>query len=214
MSAKISYREEIDCKKGAFAVKLIGHVEYVQIQKEPLKSWVGSERIYDPSPIVRVQQLLIDNDGIVGVDESGQSLIDVHNRRHPRSRNSNGINALSIGFTSHYAAMRKRFGSGITDGCAGENIIVAVSEIVKPSELGSRLVLYNVASDRRFELEAVQIAAPCAEFSRFAAGYELDSFELKAVLQFLDNGMRGYYARVSASVSGCTVEAGDLLYRL
>src|SRR2546426_4214324 len=45
-------------------------------------------------------------------------------RSHPNTKNEDGAHGVSIGFTTHYALMRERFGDRLTPGCAGENVLV------------------------------------------------------------------------------------------
>src|SRR6266436_1593834 len=44
---------------------------------------------------------------------------------HPVTKNEDGLHGISLGFTSHYEAMREHFGDRVAIGCAGENIIAA-----------------------------------------------------------------------------------------
>ncbi|MDQ7035993.1 MAG: hypothetical protein Q9P01_14505 [Anaerolineae bacterium] len=101
----------------------IGTIQFVQIQRESLKEGVEPNRRYNPEPLLTVEKIRLMPDGIIGITGSGEKIIDVHHVKHQGSRNR-GDNNISIGFLQNYDAMRKRFGDHLTDGIAGENIIV------------------------------------------------------------------------------------------
>ena len=54
-------------------------------------------------------------------------------------------------------------------------------------------------------------AAPCVEFSRFVhlSAEPLTSDQLRTTLQFLDGGMRGFYARLADGQPEAEIRAGD-----
>ncbi|MGH2668311.1 MAG: MOSC domain-containing protein, partial [bacterium] len=146
-------------------------------------------------------------------------IVDVHHRAHPATKNEDGMHGVSVGFTSHYAAMRERFGKRITVGCAGENIIADTGRLVALEELqdgdgggggGGGGVLTVVGRDgtEKVRLRVLQVAHPCRPFTGFALGSRVDAEVLKSHLQFLDGGMRGFYC--VAEGTG-VVEVGDLL---
>src|SRR5689334_12296823 len=102
----------------------IGKITRVQVQKMPLKDGEGATRMYQPvQKLLEVARLVLTQDGIIGIDASGQEYIDAHNARHPQTRNT-GSNGISLGFSHNYAAMRERFGDHLQEGIAGENILV------------------------------------------------------------------------------------------
>ncbi|HEY3079018.1 MAG TPA: hypothetical protein VGM69_03850 [Chloroflexota bacterium] len=191
---------------------LIGQVVRLQVQTGSLKVGERPNRRYDPSPITSVARLTIDDGGVTGWNKRGDRLDDVHHRDHVASKN-NGRNPVSLGFTSHYAAMRRRFGDHLADGVAGENVLVA-----SPTELldgEGDFLIEGRYQGRRVRLTRVLVAAPCVEFSRFALGRptaeDAEGPLVKSALQFLQRGMRGYYATPEAAGA---VELGDLVYRL
>ncbi len=191
----------------------IGTVKFVQIQREPLKLIqnpdIGyDDRIYRTEPIQQIEQLKLTEHGIIGIDKKEKELIDVHNENHPQSRYRGG-NKISFGFIQQYERMRYRFDEHIKDGYAGENIII-----------DAEIDILNLKTNRRFffkhdetliELKNVIPAPPCRPFSIFCAKEEVHGKNLKAALQFLDNGTRGYYAELVANESLCFVQAGDEL---
>ncbi|MGH7673612.1 MAG: hypothetical protein ACREMC_12000, partial [Gemmatimonadales bacterium] len=106
-------------------MRTIGTVTRLQIQRSSLKTGEKPDRVYDPAPLLAVPHLLVTPDGVLGAGEGGAWIVDVHHRAHPLTKNEDGLHGVSVGFTSHYAAIRDRFGDRIVIGCAGENIIVA-----------------------------------------------------------------------------------------
>ena len=188
----------------------IGRIKLVQVQRSSLKAGERPYRYYDPTPLLVVDGLLLSPGGAVGLAAGGERVIDVHNADHPASKNHSGVNGISIGFTSHYLAMRERFGPHLTDGCAGENILVETDRAFALSDLGERLAI-ETANGAIVCLASLLVAAPCVEFSQFAAGQgeRLPAEALKATLQFLDEGMRGFYAGLAGDPADVVVRAGD-----
>ena len=60
------------------------------------------------------------------------------------------------------------------------------------------------------------VATPCIEFSQFAINAQMPpSNELiKETLQFLNDGMRGFYATLPEMEELTVVQAGDILFAL
>jgi hypothetical protein len=174
----------------------IGRIKRLQVQPTSLKVGQKPYRYYDPSPLLIVDHLLVSTKGAIGIMAEGIQVIDVHHVDHPLSHNVDGINGLSIGFTSHYEAMRSKFGQHMVDGCAGENILIEVDREYTLAELRNGLAIQSPDTGQVVHLTDIVIAAPCVEFSHFAAnsGTPLPNSELRATLQFLDEGMRGFYA--------------------
>jgi len=186
----------------------------VQIQRASLKAGQRPHSYYDPAPLLAVPRLRLGPGGVAGLASDGQELIDVHNAAHPDTKNQRGLNGISLNFTSHYQAMRAQFGAHLTDGCAGENILIAADRVYALGELGAELLIYR--GDRCVaRLTELLVAAPCVEFSRFAnfVAEPLTSDALKSTLQFLDGGMRGFYARLADDVGTSLVQAGDRVLR-
>jgi hypothetical protein len=192
----------------------IGTIKLIQVQPTSLKIGQKPHRYYDPSPLVIVDHLLVSAKGAVGVMADGSQVIDLHHVDHPVSYNVDGVNGLSIGFTSHYEAMRSRFGQHLVDGCAGENILVEVTRALTLADLGNSLAIQSTASGQLVHLANLMVAAPCVEFSQFAAnhGMPLSNAELKETLQFLDDGMRGFYATLSNTEDQVAVRVGDKVF--
>jgi hypothetical protein len=173
----------------------IGTVVRLQVQESSLKVGVKPRR-YDPAPLRSVPAIGLSAAGVVGLAENGESIVDVHHREHPSSKNRGGENGISLGFTGHYREMRQRFGQHLRDGIAGENILIEVDRQFQVEDLANGVVVEG-ADERPLELRPVIVAAPCVEFSRYALkfpdGARPDATVTEA-LRFLDAGMRGFYA--------------------
>jgi hypothetical protein len=179
----------------------IGRIVRLQVQTAHLKRDTQPHRWYDPAPITDVASLLLDGGGVTGIASDGTSHLDVHHRDHPISRNR-GDNGVSIGFTGHYDAMRERFGAHLSDGIAGENILVASEAIHTEETLGGTLFIQTASGIIR--LEQVIDAPPCVEFTRFCMQWPPDRRPDRTItegLQFLDRGMRGFYAALAPNDS-------------
>ena len=176
----------------------IGRIVRLQVQRSSLKVVEGDEKLYDPSPIESVPALLVQPEGVVGLPEQ---IVDVHNATHPQSKNREA-NPISVGFTGHYALMRRRFGPHVTDGIAGENILVEVDERIRLDDLGGGLA---VGGD--VVLGEPIVAEPCEPFTRWAMRGVPG---VKEGLQFLREGMRGFYFRYAGEPA--EIRVGDLIY--
>jgi hypothetical protein len=198
-------------------MRLLGEIVRLQVQVVSLKVGEPNRRRYDPAGIREVSQLLLSENGVEGINETGAILSDVHNLTHPLSKNRRGTNGISIGFTSHYAAMRDRFGVHLVDGISGENLLVRVDEserIFAEDEFAGGLVVQGSHGDP-VRVTNVFVAAPCAEFSRFALRFPDEARPDRTVteaVQFLDAGMRGFYAAYKGDPA--RVSLGDSVYLL
>lgn len=195
----------------------IGRIARLQIQrktlKDPLAPQPGGgrspERYYDPAPILSGEMLWV-ADSVVAVPRGEEVIMDVHAAAHPHSRNRGNGNMLSIGFISHYDAMRDRFGDHLTDGVAGENILVETDERFTVDDVRQGLAVVTTESGI-LEFGEVTVAAPCVEFSRFCLGDRYaDPKVTSDALRFLDEGMRGFYAYVAGGLPAM-LKTGDML---
>lgn len=194
-------------------MELIGRIVRLQVQESSLKVGERLRRWYDPAPIRAVPTLMLDENGVVGRTDMDAMILDVHNVTHPATKNRTGSNGISVGFTSHYGAMRARFGEHLTDGIAGENILVATERLFTEPDfaVGIRIETDDGAT---IDLEQVIIAEPCVEFSRFALCYPHDAPTDRAVtdaLNFLREGVRGFYATYHGPPTRITVGASVYL---
>lgn len=184
----------------------LGRIVRLQVQRGSLKTGEKPNRVYDPGPLLSVDRLAVGPDGVLGWGPAGAWVVDVHHRSHPHTKNEDGEHGVSLGFTSHYAQMRDRFGDRITLGCAGENIIVDVQRRVPFEELEQGVALLSRDGRELARLEVLQVAHPCRPFSGWALGGMVESAVLKETLQFLEGGTRGYYCR---GVGSGIVSLGD-----
>ncbi len=192
----------------------IGRIKLVQIQRSPLKVGGSRNAYYDPSPLLVVDTLHLTSKGAIGVTARGDHIIDIHHVDHSSSRNRRGANGLSVGFSSHYAAMRARFGHHLIDGCAGENILVETDSPFRLSDLEGGLAIQNPDTGQFLYLTQLKVAAPCVEFTQYAAnhGMALPAEQLRAALQFLHDGRRGFYARLAKDQDSGSVRANDRVF--
>lgn len=189
----------------------IGPIVRLQIQRSTLKTGEKPHRRYDPDPILAVERLAVTPDGMLGLAAGGGWVVDMHHRAHPATKNEDGLHGASVGFTGHYAAMRGRFGSRIVDGCAGENLIVRADGILRIGDVERGLAVLGRDGGEKVRFRVLQPAHPCRPFSGWAMGGIEEAAVLKETLQFLDDGMRGYY--LLAEGSG-VVEPGDVVAAL
>jgi hypothetical protein len=190
----------------------LGRIVRLQLQRSKLKLGEKPNRVYDPAPLLAVDELTLTSGGALARLPAGATLLDVHHAAHPATRNNGGHNDLSVGFTSHYAAMRAEYGQHLADGCAGENLLVEVSETVSLERVAGGLVIQPAAGGEPLRLNNVRVDLPCVEFSRYASR-TTEAEAIKRALQFLDHGRRGYYCTYEAS-QPAVVAVGDEVFTL
>ena len=191
-------------------MRLIGTVVRLQVQRAPLKVGMKPWRQYDPSRIVPVSSLALSTQGVIGTTVDGEQVVDVHHADHPTSHNSQLLNGISIGFTSHYRAMADRFGAHLSTGVAGENVIVDAGERITQDHLLDR-ICFQTAAGNVIRLQDVLAAEPCVEFSRFALHDDAAQGQaMNEALRFLRDGMRGFYVTYVGETA--ELRLGDGLY--
>ncbi len=186
----------------------LGKIVRLQIQRSTLKVGEKPNRRYDPSALLAVAELTLTPDGALVQLAEGSRLLDVHHVGHPETRNNEGINDLSVGFTPHYTAMRERFGDHVADGCAGENILVETHGQIELPALEGGIVIRSAKGTVPIWLKNFRVAAPCRPFSGYVLNRMVDEAMLKATLQFLDNGLRGFYCMLPDE-KPVTIAVGD-----
>jgi hypothetical protein len=194
----------------------LGRVKLVQVQPNGLIIETPSGYYYDASRRVEVDRLIISPKGIEATTPEGTHVLDIHHMDHPEKAYDND-DLVSIGFTSHYAAMRKRFGEHMIDGVAGENIIIEFDDEVWVETLGDQIAFENSVTGQQTLLDVVSFAAPCDEFSHFAAQSQderLPAAVLKSTLQFLNNGRRGFLLVLSEGQETAEIKPGDRVFRV
>jgi hypothetical protein len=194
--------------------ELLGPIVALQVQVESLKRGTRPASWYDPAPITQVPAIRLDSGGVTGVDgETGADVGDVHHRDHAQSK-FRGENGISFGFTHHYAAMRDAYGETLHDGIAGENILIANERTITLEMVRHGIVVFTAEGE--VALDAVEVAAPCVEFSKFCLGYAPDDradARVSETLKFLHQGTRGFLATVRPEHETATIRVGDLVYR-
>jgi hypothetical protein len=190
----------------------LGPIVLLQVQLRPLKVGEKPNRIYDPQALRTVPALTLTVEGVEH-RAGGTTVFDVHHRQHPDSRlTETGENAISIGFTAHYAQIRQRFGHPAPLGCGGENILVDHDHRVSPGQVMRGLVIRR-SDGQLVPLVGARVAAPCRPFAGYLFGRLVSKEDLKAGVAYLDQGMRGYYSRLEQA-NPATVEVGDYVYAL
>jgi len=187
-------------------MRTIGTIARLQIQRGSLKTGEKPTRRYDPAPLLSVPKLNVTPEGALGAIEDDAWVVDVHHRAHPHTKNEDGLHGISLGFTSHYDAMREHFGARVIVGCAGENIIAETDGRFTYEDLAEGVAILAPDGKELVQLRVLQVAHPCRPFTGWALGKQVEPEELKKHLQFLDNGMRGIYC-VGEGVG--TVNLGD-----
>lgn len=197
----------------------------VQVQLDHMKPGLPPHRRYRPDILRQVAALRVTADGAVGVDADGTEHLDVHNALHPRTRDAKRRNGISVMTTGDYAALRARYGPHVTDGIAGESVLVdyapglagrdmpdELAMIVRDSAFGAAEggVMPGRADAATLALIGVHIAKPCVEFSRFCLGrddFDVDD-DVTRTLADLDGGARGYKM---AAAAPAVIRPGDVL---
>ena len=195
-------------------IQELGRVKLVQVQPSGLIIETPTGDFYDVTRRVEVEKLMITPQGIEAALETGEHVLDIHHIQHPDKAYDND-DLVSIGFTSHYRAMRERYGEHMVDGAAGENIIIECDREIWSEDLGKQIVFENSGTGQRTILDFVKFAAPCEEFSHFVAKSQhqrLPANELKATLQFLNNGRRGFLLILSPGQEDAVVQVGDKVF--
>ena len=169
---------------------------------------------YDVTRRVEVDRLIINSLGIEAITPNGEHVLDIHHINHP-DKAYDDDDLVSFGFTSHYEAMRERFGENMVDGSAGENIIIEYEDEVWLDGMGGQIAIESANTGHRTLLDVLSFAPPCEEFSHFVAQSQherLPAAELKSILQFLNNGRRGFLLILSEGQEEATVKPGDRVF--
>lgn len=186
----------------------IGRLVLLQVQRTTLKTGVKPNRTYDPAPLLHVPRAAVSPDGVLGWGDREAWVVDIHHRAHPNTKNDDGVHGVSVGFTSHYRAMQGRFGGQVELGCAGENLIAETDAMITGEDIARGLVVTGPDGAEKVQLTVLKAAEPCRPFTAWAQGKQVESAVLKENLQFLQDGMRGFYLQAEGSA---VVEVGDLL---
>lgn len=189
-------------------MRVLGPIVRLQIQRSSLKTGEKKQKRYDPAPLLALERLWMGPDGAIA-RVNGTEILDVHHRTHPGGKNADGLHSISVGVTSHYREMQARYGDHMVLGCAGENIIVELDRRLTFDQTQAGLVILTGDGQERLRLRVLKATEPCKPFSGFAHRHQVVEPEvLKATLQFLDGGTRGFYVTPESEAE---VRVGDLL---
>ena len=194
-------------------MRRLGNIVRLQVQLDSIKSGKKPNERYTPEPnLTSVPVLRLNSDGVHGVSATGELLADVHNRTHPHSK-FRGDNGVSVLFTGHYESMRNRFGDHLTDGIAGETILVEHDGTVTIDDISAGIVIRG--GNREITIGPWEVAHPCAPFSKyclqFPEGAKPDK-RITETLQFLENGTRGFVAVYPDDWPEAEIHLGDEVY--
>lgn len=193
-------------------MQLIGKITHLQIQRSSLKVGEKPNRIYTPEPLLAVEALTLTATGAEAHLPGGEVWLDVHNARHPETKNNENENSLSVGFTHHYELIRRQFGEQVPFASGGENIIVETARRVELNEVAGGVQIQR-ADGSFIRLTNVMVAEPCKPFAGYLLGRMVDGNTLKASVQFLQNGMRGYYMAL-AQTEPAAINVGDAVWTI
>ena len=188
----------------------LGRVVRLQIQRSKLKLGEKPNRVYNPAALLPVDELTLTPEGALVRLADGSMVVDVHHPAHPDTRNLERTNDLSVGFTPHYAAMRERYGEHLVDGCAGENILIETAGRLLQADIAGGLVIQPADGGQPVRLRVVRHAPPCREFSGYAARSS-EPAVIKDTLQFLDDGLRGFYCAFD-NEAPASIRLGDRVF--
>ena len=183
----------------------IGEIALLQIHRDLL---VPGDR-FDPVPLLEVEVMSVDAAGVLGWAGDAWA-VDVHHRSWP---GRGGRRPVSVGFTSHYDKMRRRF-RDIPLGVAGENIVVTAGEPVGLEDLGD--IAIRGEDGREVVLTKPMVARPCRQFTSFLLElpYKAEAENIADELEFLDGGTRGFIFSVDHLSEPVAIRRGDGVYRV
>lgn len=163
----------------------VGEVVKLQIQRDRLRR----NHIYDTHNLAEVSAMRLTPDGPIGFDGSSW-VVDRHHRAHPSAVPYNPARALSIGFTSHYEYIWRRF-TPVPLGAAGENLIVDTDRFVSLSDLIGGIRIEN--SQASASISTAAVAEPCVAFTRMVTGrHDALAAEIVEERNQLRRGVRGF----------------------
>lgn len=195
------------CQRGS----VVGDVVLLQVQESSVKIDVDGVSTYTTIPLRTSSTLQVGPDGCAAIIE-GASVVDVHHRAHPNTKNRGSENGLSVGFSYHYALIAATVRREIPFGCAGENVIVASRHRIVLGDLAGGVGFLDSQERLTGIVFSPTVITPCRTFSRYLLASDVPApAVLKRTLQALDKGTRGYFGSPSRVFS---VHTGDRLIAL
>jgi len=193
--------------------ELLGPVVLTQIHTDRMVN--GG--VYESQRIVEVDELWLNDDGVVGVADS-VALMHAHHRQHPnKSRAENRKKflpgrLLSIGFTSHHQLICDRFRT-VPLGSAAEDVIVECDRRISVDDLANGVQFRS--RDGYVDLAGGEVAKPCVPFTKFLLDDAAAADDVVADHRaFLDHGMRGFIFGLSFPGSAARIAKGAELWRV
>lgn len=193
-------------------MRLLGTIQHLQIQRDHMKTGETPNRVYKTDALMIVDALKITSHGVFGMMMDGGEIIDVHHLDHPNTRNRDNDNGVSFNFTAHYDTMRGKYGDHINIGDAGENILIALNHVQTINDLDETLIIENPDNETKVTLHNLMVAPPCVEFSYYVANERITGERAKQTLQFVNDGIRGYYATLADKHENPIIYTGDRVY--
>ena len=172
----------------------------LQVQTDPVKVGRAPLRRYEPAAIESVPRIEVSPSGVVGLAERLGSVLDVHHVDHPHTRDLRGKAGVTVMGTGDYARLRADYGEHLTEGVAGETILVEAPDGLARRPMPSQITV--VTAGGPIALSQVRVADPCVEFSRYCLGLEPSAIvgdDVRRALVDLDDGARGYRAVAGGS---------------
>ena len=189
---------------------LIGSIERLQIQRERLIIGTRPDQVYRTDALIAVDSMVLSPDGPLAKVDGGW-VVAVHHAAHPANPMPDLDRMLSVGFTSHYAAMAAHFGTAPI-GVAGENIIVKADRMITLDEIAGGIVIERPGG-AHIELKGAAVAEPCVPFTRYMLNDpEADLDIVKPNRDFLRKGMRGFVMGTAGLSESVEVSLGDKVY--
>lgn len=172
----------------------------LQVQTDPVKIGRTPLRRYEPAAIESVPRIEVGPSGVVGLAERLGSVLDVHHVDHPRTRDPRGNAGVTVMGTGDYARLRADYGEHLTEGVAGETILVDAPDGLGRQPMPPQITVLTAGGP--IVLTQVRVADPCVEFSRFCLELEPSAVvgeDVRRALVDLDDGARGYRAVADGS---------------
>jgi hypothetical protein len=177
----------------------IGKIVAIQIQTQ-----------VDAESLISVPKAFLAPNGVTGVQENGEEIQDIRHSEHPETIATNESKPLHMTFTNRYAEIREQFGEHVTDGMAGEHIIVQVNYPFDKHGMGNSLVLHNQQNGKMVRLVETQKLEATLELANFIKKDTIPEAMSEAAVEFLAE-KRGYSAQPQID-EAVEVNIGDVLY--
>ena len=181
----------------------IGQVAKLQVHRNPLRKG----NVYSLNHLVEVSALRLTPDGAIGFDGSSW-VVDCHHRAHPSAVPYKPQRVLSIGFSSHYEYIWRRF-EPIPFGAGGENLIVETDRLIRLEDVEQGIRIES--SSGAASIGAAAVAQPCVAFTRLVTGRpDAGATDIVDERNCLREGIRGFVMALDG-IDNFDVAPGDRL---